>query len=61
MMCESPPAQLGSTLQAPAQQATATSTAGGMKHGRDEAEDRESISSYDSSERNSDDETRPKP
>ena len=55
MTCEAPPAQLGSTLQAPAQQATATDTAGGIKRGRDDAEDSESISLPDSIESDSDD------
>ncbi len=55
MTCEAPQEQLGSTLQAPAQQPTATDTAGGIKRGRDDAEDSESISLSDSSESDSDD------
>ena len=47
-----PKVPLGSRLQAPVQQATATDTAGGFKRGRDDAEDSESKSQYDSSERN---------
>ena len=56
-MCEAPPAQLASTLQAPAQEATETDTAGGIKRGRDDAEDSESISlSYFSESDSEDDE-----
>ena len=44
MMCEAPQAQLGSTLQAPAQLATATVTAVELKRDQDDAEDSESKS-----------------
>ena len=39
MRCSAQQAPLGSTLQAPAQPATATETAGGIQSGRDDVED----------------------
>ena len=55
MKCAAQQAPLGSTLQAPAEPAPATDTAGGIKRGRDDAEYSESISLPDSSESDSDD------